>query len=152
MAAITFDALLKVQVREQIRTGSNRFRSMLDAFVSNRMQEVAAEVSHPRPRQTLRSKLTSASRMTTGQFAIPFFSPRRPTGRQQMATETHIFEQPSRSSERRRVRDTHAPIAHSGAIKEFCRCALVAMAAGLLLAQPQGPQDQRPQKQVQKQG
>ena len=33
MAAITFDPLLKVQVREQIRTGSNRFRSMLDAFV-----------------------------------------------------------------------------------------------------------------------
>ena len=135
MAAITFNAgRRKLPIQGQRKTVLAAFRDRLDAFVSNRMQEVAAEVSHPRPRQTSRSKFTSASRMTTGQFTIPFFSPRRPTGRQQMATETHIFEQPSRSSERRRVRDTHAPIAHSGAIKEFCLCALVAMAAGLLLA------------------
>jgi hypothetical protein len=58
MAAITFDALLKVEIREQIRTGSNRFRSMLDAFISNRMQEAATEASYLRPRQTARSEIT----------------------------------------------------------------------------------------------
>jgi hypothetical protein len=78
MAAITFDALLKVQVREQIRTGSNRFRSMLDAFVSNRMQEVVAEASYLRPRQTSHSESTSAGTMTNVQLAIPFFLHRRP--------------------------------------------------------------------------
>jgi hypothetical protein len=61
MTTITFDALLKVQVWEQIRTGSARFRSMLDAFVSNRMREVAAEAGYLRPRQTSGSESTSAA-------------------------------------------------------------------------------------------
>jgi hypothetical protein len=78
MAAITFDALLKVQVREQIRTGGARFRSMLDAFVSNRMQEAPKEASYLRPRQTARPESTSAGTMTSVQFAIPFFPHRRP--------------------------------------------------------------------------
>jgi hypothetical protein len=81
MAAITFVALLKVQVREQIRAVSARFRSMLDFFVSNRMQEVATEAGYLRPRQTARPESTSAGTMTSVQFAIPFFphwrSPRR---------------------------------------------------------------------------
>lgn len=51
-----------------------------------------------------------------------------------MAIVTDTFEQPSRSSEPQRVRDTHAPPAHGGAIKELCLGALVALAAGALLA------------------
>jgi hypothetical protein len=51
-----------------------------------------------------------------------------------MAMVTHTFEQPSRSSERQGARDTHALPAHGGAIKEFCLCALIALAAGALLA------------------
>jgi hypothetical protein len=77
MAAITFDALLKVQVREKIRTGSARFRSMFDASVSNRMRELAAEAGYLRPRQTSRSEPTSAGTMINVRLAIPFFPRRR---------------------------------------------------------------------------
>jgi hypothetical protein len=77
MAAISFDALLKVQVREQIGTIGARFPSMLDAFVGNRTREVAAEAVL-RPLQTSRSESTSAGTMTNVQFTVPFFPRRRP--------------------------------------------------------------------------
>jgi hypothetical protein len=81
MAAITIDAFSKVQVWQQIRALSSSFRSMLDAFVSNRMLEVAAEIGHTRPRQTSRSKSTSVGTMTTVELTIPLSPRKRPTGR-----------------------------------------------------------------------
>jgi len=50
MAATTFSAVHQVgQVREQLKTALAAFRTMLDAFVSNRMRRAAAEAEHVRP-------------------------------------------------------------------------------------------------------
>ena len=54
MAATTFSAVHQVgQVREQLKTVLAAFRAMLDAFVSNRMRQAAAEAEHARSRQPL---------------------------------------------------------------------------------------------------
>jgi hypothetical protein len=87
MAAITFDALRTVQVREQIRTVGARFQSMLNASVSDRMREVAAETGYPCPRLTSPSESMSANTMTTVQFAIPFFPRQRPPRRSRASSE-----------------------------------------------------------------
>jgi hypothetical protein len=50
MAAIT-TADQEERVREQIRTAVAAYREMLDTFVSDRMQRVAAEAEQVRPRQ-----------------------------------------------------------------------------------------------------
>ena len=50
MAAITFDtAPQKGRVRARLNTVLAAFREMLDAFVSNRMRQAAAEAEHVRP-------------------------------------------------------------------------------------------------------
>ena len=50
MAATTFSAVHQVgQVREQLKAALAAFRTMLDAFVSNRMRRAAAEAEHVRP-------------------------------------------------------------------------------------------------------
>jgi hypothetical protein len=50
MAATTFSAVHQVgQDREQFKTALAAFRTMLDAFVSNRMRRAAAEAEHVRP-------------------------------------------------------------------------------------------------------
>ena len=50
MAATTFSAVHQVeQVREQLKTALAAFRTMLDAFVGNRMRRAAAEAEHVRP-------------------------------------------------------------------------------------------------------
>jgi hypothetical protein len=87
MAAITIDAFSKAQVWQQIRAVNSSFRSMLNASVSNRMLEVAAEVGYPRQRQTSRSKSTSVSTVTTVQLTIPLFPHKRPTGRSAASSE-----------------------------------------------------------------
>jgi hypothetical protein len=87
MAAITIDAFSKAQVWQQIRAVNSSFRSMLNASVSNRMLEVAAEVGYPRQRQTSRSKSTSVSTVTTVQLTIPLFPHKRPTGRPAASSE-----------------------------------------------------------------
>ena len=47
MAAITFNTThQKEQVREQLKTALTALREMLDAFVSNRMRQAAAEAEH----------------------------------------------------------------------------------------------------------
>jgi hypothetical protein len=52
MAAITFNTPNQPQqVRNQLKTAVATFRDMLDAFVSNRMRQAAAEAEHARPRQ-----------------------------------------------------------------------------------------------------
>ena len=49
MAAITFNtAHQKAQVREQIKIVLGALREMLDAFVSNRMRQAAAEAEQVR--------------------------------------------------------------------------------------------------------
>ena len=50
MAAITLNAAHRKQpVREQFQTVLAAFRDILDAFVSNRMRQAAAEAGHIRP-------------------------------------------------------------------------------------------------------
>ncbi len=52
MAAITFNAThQREHVQQRINTVLNAFREMLDAFVSNRMRQAAAEAEYARPRQ-----------------------------------------------------------------------------------------------------
>jgi hypothetical protein len=53
MPTTTFSAVHQVgQVREQLKTALTAFRTMLDAFVSNRMRRAAAEAQHVRPLDT----------------------------------------------------------------------------------------------------
>ena len=52
MAAITFNTThRKEQVREQLKTALTALREMLDAFVSNRMRQAAAEAEQVRARR-----------------------------------------------------------------------------------------------------
>ena len=52
MAAITFNTThRKEQVREQFKTALTALREMLDAFVSNRMRQAAAEAEQVRARR-----------------------------------------------------------------------------------------------------
>ena len=52
MAAITFNTTHnKEQVREQLKTALTALREMLDAFVSNRMRQAAAEAEQARARR-----------------------------------------------------------------------------------------------------
>ena len=52
MAAITFNTThSKEQVREQLKTALTALREMLDAFVSNRMRQAAAEAEQVRARR-----------------------------------------------------------------------------------------------------
>ncbi len=52
MAAITFNSThQKRYVRDQLKIALAAFREMLDAFVSNRMRQAAAEAEQARPRQ-----------------------------------------------------------------------------------------------------
>jgi hypothetical protein len=54
MAAITLNTVNQAaHVREQLKTVLTAFREMLDAFVSNRMRQAAAEAAHARSRQPL---------------------------------------------------------------------------------------------------
>ena len=54
MAAITLNAVNQAtHVREQLKTALAVFREMLDAFVSTRMRQAAAEAEHARSRQPL---------------------------------------------------------------------------------------------------
>ena len=53
MAAITFNAAHQREyVREQLKNVLTALREMLDAFVSNRMRQAAAEAEYARPRRT----------------------------------------------------------------------------------------------------
>ena len=50
MAAITLNTVNQAaHVREQLKTVLTAFCEMLDAFVSNRMRQAAAEAEHVRP-------------------------------------------------------------------------------------------------------
>jgi hypothetical protein len=52
VAAITFNTThQKEQVREQLKTALTDLRQMLDAFVSNRMRQAAAEAEQVRVRR-----------------------------------------------------------------------------------------------------
>jgi hypothetical protein len=52
MAAITFNtAQQKEQLREQLKAALTALREMLDAFVSNRMRQAAAEAEQVRARR-----------------------------------------------------------------------------------------------------
>jgi hypothetical protein len=60
MAAIIFNAThQKEQVREQLDAVLTAFRKVLDAFVSNRMRQSAAEAEQVRPRQPLGTQTPS---------------------------------------------------------------------------------------------
>jgi hypothetical protein len=60
MAAIAFNAAhQREHVREQLETILAVLREMLDAFVSNRMRQAAAEAEYARPRQFQRASSPS---------------------------------------------------------------------------------------------
>ena len=53
MAAITFNtADRREDFRERLKAALAALREMLDAFVSNRMRQAAAEAGHGRPQRT----------------------------------------------------------------------------------------------------
>ena len=52
MAAITFNTAHQAEhIRQRLETALAALREMLDAFVSDRMRQAAAEAEHVRPRQ-----------------------------------------------------------------------------------------------------
>jgi hypothetical protein len=54
MAAITFDTAHQAEhIRGRLETVLTGLRETLDAFVSHRMRQTAAEAEHVRPRQPL---------------------------------------------------------------------------------------------------
>jgi hypothetical protein len=61
MAAITFNATpRKLHIQEQLKTVLAAFREMIDAFVSNRMRQAAAQAGHIRPRRPHRTPSINA--------------------------------------------------------------------------------------------
>jgi hypothetical protein len=63
MAAIAFNAAHRSEhLRERYKTALAAFRDMLDAFVSHRMRQSAAEAGHARPR---RRPVTSSQSINT---------------------------------------------------------------------------------------
>ena len=89
MAAITFNAAhQKEHVRKQLETALAAFREMLDAFVSNRMRQAAAEAEHARPRQAPdTTSPVERHAMIAMQLTCPDLSPRQAPGRSTAAIE-----------------------------------------------------------------